>query len=162
MRNKINSPKGFTFVEALITFSIVAIFLALTWATISFLLMKTGDQIVRTRAHFLAVEGVEIVKQMRQTAVNRNRETGFLDALGKKEGRFVIKKDGDEFNLKSGAYELIAMADEPYIDYCRSIELDGQKNNLKKVTATVWWGNSDCKPTEQLIRYSTYLGDLKK
>lgn len=162
MRNKINPPKGFTFVEALITFSIVAIFLALTWATISFLLMKTGDQIVRSRGHFLAVEGVEIVKQIRQTAVNRNRETGFLDALGKKEGRFVIQKDGDEFSLKSGVHELIAMTDEPYIDYCRTIELGGQEDNLKKVTSAVWWGSADCHPTDQLIRYSTYLGDLRK
>ena len=159
MRNIINNKSGFTFIESLITFSIVGIFLSLTWATVSFLLVKTGDQIVRTRAHFFAVEGIERVKQIRQTSVNKNRENGFKTSIGSKTGNFVIKKDGNGlYALESGDNEEIIVEEAPYTTYCRTVNLDGNSTQLKKVTVDVKWGDiTDCSLGEELISYSTFL-----
>ncbi len=162
MRTKSYNPTGFTFVESLITFSIVGIFLALTWSTVSFLLLKSNDQIVRTRAHFLTMEGIEILKQIRQTAVNQNRETGFQEIVGKKEGSYTIIREGDGFGLKSKGHEIIEMQEDPFTDYCRTIQITGDSPLIKKITSTVTWGSLECSPSENTIRYSTYLADLKK
>ena len=54
------------------------------------------------------------------------------------------------------------MKEDPFIDYCRTIEVTGSSPKLKKITSTVTWGSLDCSPTENMIRYSTYLADLKK
>ena len=158
MRKIINSKSGFTFVESIISFSIVGIFLALTWATVSFLLVKTTDQIVRTRGHFLAVEGVELVRHIRQTAVNRNREKGFVSSVGDKIGNYTLKKEGDEFVLEYGTDEEIEMMEEPYTTYCRTVNFEGELSLAKKVTVNVRWGDPlDCSAGEELISYSTYL-----
>jgi hypothetical protein len=155
------SQGGFTFVESLITFSIVGIFLALTWATVDFLLIKTNDQIVKTRAHFLAVEGIEVTRQIRQTAVNRDREQGFYDSIGSKDGNFILEKNGDAFSLKEGENEPIEMTEEPYTTYCRTITISGTSERVKQVLAKVRWGDAlDCANGEEMIAYSTYLADL--
>lgn len=158
MRKIVNNKSGFTFVESLITFSIVGIFLALTWATVNFLLLKTDQQITRTRAHFLAVEGIEIVKQIRQTSVNQNREKGFATAIGSQTGDFIIVKNGERFELASGEYEQIEMLEEPYEIYCRTINLNDENENIKHVTVTVRW--DDCNPDDEAISYSTYLANI--
>ena len=158
MRKIIGNKSGFTFVESLITFSIVGIFIALTWATVNFLLIKTNEQIVRTRAHFLAVEGIELVKQIRQTAVNRNREDGFISSIGSKNGNFVIEKIGDAFQLTNGENEEIFMNEEPNTTYCRTISLLGNGEKIKEVYASVRWGDAtDCSLGKEIISYSTYL-----
>ncbi len=158
MRKTIGNKSGFTFVESLITFSIVGIFIALTWATVNFLLLKTNEQIVRTRAHFLAVEGIELVKQIRQTAVNRNRETGFLTSIGSKKGNFVFKKSGDAYQLIEGDNEEIFMNEEPNTTYCRTISLLGDGESIKEVYSSVRWGDvTDCSIGKEIISYSTYL-----
>ncbi len=162
MRKKSTSPAGFTFAESIITLSIIGIFLALTWATVTFLLQKSNEQIVRTRGHFLAMEGIEIIKQIRQTAVNRNRETGFLEAIGNHEGRFVIETSGDEFILQKGSDQTIESTEDPYIDYCRHIDVTGASESIKQVISTVTWGSSNCNKNPHLISYSTYLADLRK
>lgn len=161
MPNRLRSTGGFTFVESLITFSIVGIFLALTWATVNFLLVKTNEQIVKTRAHFLAVEGIEVTKQIKQTAVNRDREGGFYDSIGKLGGNFVIEKNGDAFSLESGQNEQITMTEEPYTTYCRTITFLEGDERVKQVSAEVRWGDAlDCANGEEMIAYSTYLADL--
>lgn len=136
--------------------------MALTWATVNFLLIKSNEQIVRTRAHFLAMEGIEITKQIRQTAVNRNREYGFGNSIGKKEGSYIITPLGDTFTFSSGSNELIEMNEEPYIDYCRTIDFVGNSESIKQITSTVRWGGYDCTIGEHSISYSTYLADLTK
>lgn len=144
--------------ESLITFSIVGIFIVLTWATVNFLLLKTNEQIVRTRAHFLAVEGIELIKQIRQTAVNRNRETGFTSSIGSKNGNYIIKKNGDAYELDEGENEEIFMYEEPNTTYCRTISLVGDGEKIKKLYASVRWGDAtDCSLGEEIISYSTYL-----
>jgi len=163
MRKPLTNTSGFTFVETIITFSIVSILLALTWATVNFLLIKSNEQIVRTRAHFLAMEGIEITKQIRQTAVNRNREFGFANSIGNKdEGYYIIVSHGDGFELQLNQDELIEMNEEPFIDYCRTIELVGNSHSIKKVISTVRWGGSDCTEGDQIISYSTYLANLNR
>jgi len=163
MRNTSKTPTGFTFVESLIAFSIVGIFLALTWATVQFMIIKSNDQIVRTRGHFLAMEAIEVLRQIRQTAVNHNRETGFKDSLGDKEGVYQLEKVGEYFQLKTGGAEVIEFDEFPYQDYCRNVQIAGDEQ-LKKVRAQVWWGDANCKPPheQKKISYSVYLGDLKK
>ncbi len=163
MRNNPKNTGGFTFVETLITFSVVGIFLALTWATVNFLLIKSNEQIVRTRAHFFAMEGIEITKQIRQTAVNSNRETGFSDSIGGKENSYKIESRGDGFVLSAGEDELIEMHEEPFINYCRTINFESVNSSetIKKIVSTVNWGGSDCTIGEYSISYSTYLADLK-
>lgn len=171
MRMLIKSRSGVTFVETIIAFSIVGIFLALTWATISFLLLKTGEQIVQTRAHFLAVEGIEQVKQIRQTMINQNRLTGYSDSignrsenevyvLGENEGLFTLKPRSEE----PGSDGKILMDEEPYTDYCRTVEFkEGDEPDSKKVIVTVKWGNEeDCSKNNKLIAYSTYLTNMYK
>lgn len=161
MRKVLRSQSGFTFVETLISFSIVGIFLALTWATVNFLLIKTTDQIVRTRAHFLAVEGIEVVRQIRQTAVNRNREDGFVNAIGSKDGSFIITKNHDEFSLENGSFEQIDMNEEPYTTYCRTLFFEGNREDERIVTAEVRWGDPvDCSRGNERIAYSTYLANI--
>jgi len=156
---RFRNQEGFTFVETLITFSIVGIFLALTWATVNFLLVKTNEQIVRTRGHFLAVEGIEIVKQIRQTAVNRDRELGFLSAI--KDGSYVLTKEGDEFKLTEDSNQQIEVAEEPYTIYCRTIKIEETGKSVRQVLAEVRWGDAtDCSKGEEMISYSTYLADL--
>ena len=164
--NDLKSRAGFTFVESIVTFSIVGIFLALSWATVSFLISKSGEQIVRTRAHFLAVEGIEIVKQIRKTAVNKNRETGFVSAIGSKEGKYIISKTNDTFSLDSGEDSKIAMDtleiknDQPENSYCRTIHITGEGENVKQIISAVKWGDvTNCEKGEQLISYSTYLAN---
>lgn len=148
--------------ETIITFSIVGIFLALTWATVNFLMIKSNDQIVRTRAHFLAMEGVELTKQIRQTAVNRNREYGFSASIGNKDGAYIITPMGDAFTLQEGENEVIEMNEEPFIDYCRTIYISGDSDDVKKVISAVRWGGYDCMTGEKEIVYSTYLANLNK
>ncbi len=163
MRKLIRSTSGFTFVETIISFSIVGIFLALTWATVSFLLMKTGEQIVRTRGHFLAVEGIERVKQIRQTMVNRNRLTGFYDSVGSKDGDYILGENSGLFTLESGDNELITMNEEPYTDYCRTVNFEGDELDSKMLTVTVRWGDViDCSQGNKMIAYSTYLTDMSQ
>ncbi|MBU1682795.1 hypothetical protein KJ742_02520 [Patescibacteria group bacterium] len=146
--------------ESLITFSIVGIFLALTWATVNFLLLKTTEQIVRTRAHFLVTEGVERVMQIRQTAVNRNRENGFVSAIGSKSGNYILGQSGDEFTLTYGENENIEMEEEPYTTYCRTVAFTGDSQLIKQVAVTVRWGDPiDCSEGNEVISYSTYLAD---
>ncbi|MFH0837968.1 MAG: hypothetical protein V1880_01740 [Patescibacteria group bacterium] len=158
---QLRSHGGFTFVESLITFSIVGIFLALTWATVNFLLIKTNEQIVRTRAHFLAVEGIELLKQIRQTAVNENRETGFYSSIGSRDGHYILEAKGEGFDLAEGANEQIVMEDEPYTTYCRTVEVTGSGESVKQVSVEVRWGEAtDCSLGEEIIAYSTYLADL--
>jgi len=161
MPNRLRSTGGFTFVESLITFSIVGIFLALTWATVNFLLIKTNEQIVKTRAHFLAVEGIEVTRQIKQTAVNRDREGGFYDSIGSKNGTFVLVKDGDAFSLEpDNNPEQITMTEEPYTTYCRTITFLEGDERVKQVSAEVRWGDAlDCSKGEDMIAYSTYLAD---
>jgi len=162
MRKIINSKSGFTFVESLITFSIVGIFLALTWATVNFLLLKTTEQIIRTRAHFLATEGIERVMQIRKTAVNGNRENGFVSAIGSKlDGEnYILGQSGDEFTLQSGENKPIEMTEEPYTTYCRTVTFYGDSQLVKEVSVTVRWGDPiDCSLGEEIISYSTYLAD---
>lgn len=158
MRKIVNNKSGFTFVESLITFSIVGIFLALTWATVNFLLIKTDQQITRTRAHFLAVEGIEIVKQIRQTSVNENREKGFATAIGSKVGDYIVVKNGERFDLARGETEQIEMLEEPYTNYCRTVNLNGENENVKHITVTVRW--DDCNPEDEAVSYSTYLAKI--
>lgn len=161
MKERALNTGGFTFVESLITFSIVGIFLALTWATVDFLLLKTNEQIVRTRAHFLAVEGIELTKQIRQTAVNRDRDKGFFDAIGSKDGDYILTKSGDAYNLKEGSNENIEMTEEPYTTYCRTIHVSGSDERAKQVAVEVRWGDAtDCSKGGEMISYSTYLADL--
>ncbi len=162
MRKKyVNSTTGFTFVETLISFSIVGIFLALTWAIVGFVLLKNSEQTQSIRGHFLAVEGMEMVKQIRQTAVNRDRESGFQDSIGRLEGSFVIAENGDEFALTPGSNELIEMDDEPTTVYCRTITMEGDEANEKKITTSVRWGDvNDCAAGDKIISYSTTLADL--
>jgi len=163
MRKLIQSKSGFTFVETIIAFSIVGIFLALTWATVSFLLMKTGEQIVRTRGHFLAVEGVERVKQIRQTMENQNRLSGFYSSIGSKTGDYVLGENSKVFTLTPGSDELVQMDEEPYTDYCRTVTFEGDEPDSKKVIVTVRWGDADdCKKGDKLIAYSTYLTDMSQ
>lgn len=158
MQKLVNNKSGFTFVESLITFSIVGIFLALTWATVNFLLLKTGQQIVRTRAHFLAVEGIELVRQIRQTSVNENREKGFVTAIGSKTGNHIIIKNGERFDLERGEVEMIEIQEEPYETYCRTVNLGGEDENVKRITVNVRWG--DCNPEDEAVSYSTYLAKI--
>lgn len=161
MRKIFFNHSGFTFVESLITFSVTGIFLLLTWATVQFLLIKSNDQIIRTQAHFFAVEGIEILKQIRQTGVNKNRETGFLDSLGNKEGNFIITTSDGIFSLKSGTDEFLEMEQEPYMNFCRTIEISGEAEK-KKIASIIHWGGTDCQAAEHTIRYTTYLADFKK
>ncbi len=158
MEKIVNNKSGFTFIESLITFSIVGIFLALTWATVNFLLLKTSHQIVRTYAHFLAVEGVEVVRQIRQTSVNENREKGFVTAIGSKVGDYVIVKNGERFELVRGEAEVIEMQEEPYKTYCRTINLNGEGEKVKQITVSVRW--DDCNPEDEAVSYSTYLAKI--
>ncbi len=160
MRKPLTDTTGFTFVESIITFSIVGILLVLTWATVNFLLIKSNEQIVRTRAHFLAMEGIEVAKQIRQTAVNRNREYGFEDSIGKKDGSYVVVRIGETFAFQSGNDELIEMNEEPLIHYCRTIDITGSSESIKQITSTVRWGGFDCTTGEYSISYSTYLANL--
>ena len=147
--------------ESLITFSIVGIFLALTWATVDFLLVKTNEQIVKTRAHFLAVEGIEVTKQIKMTAVNGDREQGFHNSIGSKVGDFTLEKTGDVFSLEPGQNEQITMTEEPYTTYCRTITISEGSERVKQVKAEVRWGDAlDCSQGEEMIAYSTYLADL--
>lgn len=160
MPNRLRSTGGFTFVESLITFSIVGIFLALTWATVDFLLIKTNEQIVKTRAHFLAVEGIEVVKQIRQTAVNENREQGFYNVIGRLDGNFILKKNGNYFSLEKGSNDPLVMTEEPYTTYCRTIKISDAGELVRQVSAEVRWGDAlDCAKGEEMIAYSTYLAD---
>lgn len=163
MPNLVRSTTGFTFVETIIAFSIVGIFLALTWATVSFLLMKTSEEIVRTRGHFLAVEGVEQVKQIRQTMVNRNRLTGFYDSIGSKTGNYILDDDNGEFALKAGENELIEMNEDPFTAYCRTLNFEGDELDAKRLTVTVQWGDVlDCSNGNKRVVYSTYLTELSQ
>jgi len=163
MQKSVKSTSGFTFVETIISFSIVGIFLSLTWATVSFLLTKTNDQIVRTRGHFLAVEGVEAVKQIRQTMVNQNRLSGFYNSIGSKNGNYILNKESNYFLLEPGDNELIEMNEEPFTTYCRTIELDGEGLDSRKITVTVKWGDViDCSKSSEMIAYSTYLTDMSQ
>lgn len=163
MRKKSSKNAGFTFVESLMAFSIVGVFLALTWATVQFLVVSFNEQIIRTRAHFLAMEGLEIVKQIRQTAVNRNRELGFEAAFSEKSGNYALVQNGDEFNLRSNESQVIKVDEFPYIDYCRQLSIEGPED-LKVIQSKVWWGDFECKEpnSEKQISYTTYLGNLKK
>jgi len=161
MRKLVCQNSGFTFVETLVAFSIVGIFLALTWATVNFLLLKAGDQVERTRAHFLAVEGVELMRQIRQTAVNRDRETGFKTAIGSRNGSYILTPKGSEFELGYGQNEQIEMNEEPYTTYCRTVDFSGSDDNAKTATVTVRWGDPEnCALGDKMIAYSTYLADL--
>lgn len=167
MRKTPINTAGFTFIESIITFSIVGILLSLTWATVNFLLIKSNEQIVRTRAHFLAMEGIEITKQIRQTAVNRNREYGFRDSIGNKEDdkSYVVPSiagGGFKFEVANDESIVIKMNEEPYIDYCRTIDFVGSSESIKQITSTVRWGGYDCTIGEHSISYSTYLADLTK
>jgi hypothetical protein len=160
MRKIVNNKSGFTFVESLITFSIVGIFLALTWSTVYFLLSKSTEQIVRTRAHFLVVEGIERVKQFRQTAVNRNRLEGFETSIGAMDGSYVLGENGDLFTLEEGENEVIEMTEEPYTVYCRTVNISGD-NTSKQVSVDVRWGDvNDCSLGSEMISYSTYLAKI--
>lgn len=162
MRQKyLYSTSGFTFVETLISFSIVGVFLALTWAIVGFVLLKNSEQTQNIRGHFLAVEGMEVVKQIRQTAVNRDREFGFRDFIGSLEGSFVIAERGDEFFLEPGNNEPIEMMDEPTTIYCRTITMEGDAIDEKKVILSVRWGDTEnCAAGDKMISYSTVLADL--
>ena len=161
MRKIVNNKSGFTFVESLITFSIVGIFLALTWSTVYFLLSKSTEQIVRTRAHFLAVEAIERVKQIRQTAVNRNRLEGFETSIGAMNGSYILGQNGDIFNLEEGENEIIEMPEEPYTVYCRTLNISGENNLSKQVSVDVRWGDpTDCSIGSEMISYSTYLAKI--
>ncbi len=163
MRKPPNNIAGFTFVESIIAFSIVGILLLMTWATVNFLLLKTNEQIVKTRAHFLAMEGIEIMKQIRSTAVNEDRENGFLTSIGHKEnGNYIIKMKGDAFVLEKGINQIINMNEDPFIDYCRTIQIDGNSESIKKIVSTVRWGGVDCNTGENTISYSSYLADLSQ
>ncbi|MBN1258619.1 prepilin-type N-terminal cleavage/methylation domain-containing protein [Candidatus Peregrinibacteria bacterium] len=167
MRKMFRSKAGFTFVESLITFSIVGIFLALTWATVNFLILKENEQVVRTRAHFLVIEGMERVKQIQATAMNRNRENGFRETLGGKSGTYILSKNENSFTLKEGRDEKIEMNEEPYTTYCRTIDFSGEPENnpdIRKVRVTVRWGDAgNCEQEEeddkgkQAVSYSTYI-----
>lgn len=158
MRAILRSTQGFTFVESLITFSIVGIFLALTWATATFVLQKNAEQAQRTRAHFLSVEGMEIVKQIRQTKVNEDRVNGFYTAIGNREGDHVIEQNGPAFFLKEGSNEEIEMIESPSTVYCRTVNISGENNDVKEVRVRVQWGNNtDCSLGKELVEYSTFL-----
>ncbi len=144
--------------ESLIAFSIVGIFLALTWATAAFLLQKGREQTLRTRAHFLAVEGVEIVKQIRQTAVNKDRQNGFRDAIGSRDGEYVIERNGAAFFLKEGQNESIEMPESPSAFYCRTLFFSGEDPALRMLRVQVRWGDAaDCAFGEETLEYRTYL-----
>ena len=161
MRSIVRNKSGFTFVESLITFSIVGIFLALTWSTVYFLLSKSTEQIARTRAHFLAVEGIERVKQIRQTAVNRNRLEGFETSIGSENGSYILGQNGDLFTLEEGENEVIEMTEEPDTVYYRTVNISGESNVSKQVSVDVRWGNADdCSKGSELISYSTYLAKI--
>jgi hypothetical protein len=163
MRKPVSNKSGFTFVESLITFSIVGIFLALTWATVNFLMLKTGEQIVRTRGHFLAVEGIERIKQIQKTAVNKNREKGFQSSIGNKNGNYVLEENGDAFALESGKNEQIEMTEEPYTVYCRTVNFKGSEDYVKLVSVEVRWGDAeDCSKGNEIISYSTYLAKINQ
>lgn len=156
MRANWHSQHGFTFVESLITFSIVGIFLALTWATATFVLQKNAQQHQRTRAHFLAVEGIELVKQIRQTAVNQDREEGFYAAIGNREGDYVTEQKGSAFFLKEGSDQIIEMPETPSTFYCRTVNITGEDSDVKQVSVRVeWGGGEECKG--ELVEYSTFL-----
>jgi len=157
MRDLLRSSQGFTFVESLITFSIVGIFLALTWATATFVLQKNGEQAQRTQAHFLVVEGMELLKQMRQTAVNEDREEGFYAAIGNRKGDYVIEPNGFAFFLKPGSHQPIEMPEGSSTTYCRTVSIAGENPDLKEVRVRVEWGGSDCSEVSELVEYSTYL-----
>lgn len=154
-------PSGFTFVESLITFSIVGIFLALTWATVQFLIVKSGEQVVRTRAHFLAVEGMERVKQIEKTAINKDRETGFRNTIGDNNGDYVLQENAGVFSLKPGSNEVIETQEEPYAVYCRTVHMEEGDGTFKEVSVEVRWGGKDsCADGDKVVAYSTYLADL--
>lgn len=160
MPSFLKSTKGFTFIEAIITFSIVGIFLALTWATVQFLVSKSTEQIIRTRAHFLAVEGVELVKQIRQTAVNKNRRNGFFRSIGNKNGDYILVKSGDEYDLQNGADEKIEITDDPYMIYCRRVSISGLNSGEKKAKVRVSWGDlAHCNQNDHQLSYEIYLAD---
>jgi len=102
------------------------------------------------------------VRQIRKTAVNRNRETGFKSSIGSKNGDYILETVGDGFSLKEGVNKLIEATEEPYVDYCRRINFEGDSNSSKKVFSIVTWGGSDCLSNDEKIMYSTFLADLKQ
>jgi len=110
------------------------------------------------------MEGIEITKQIRQTAVNRNRETGYASSIGsKEEGDYIIIRQGDGFSLQMDNNELIEMNEEPFIDYCRTINIAGDpKSSIRQISSTVRWGGVDCEMGENTITYSTFLANLAK
>lgn len=155
----LKNQRGFTFIEAIIAFSIIGVFLLITWSTVQFLLNKSTEQIKRTRAHFLAIEGVELVKQIRQTAVNRNRRNGFFRSIGDKTGSYILLKNGFEYTLTLGTDERIEVIEEPYTEYCRTVEVSGSETDAKQVLVRVKWGDPDCTTGNSEVAYSSYLGD---
>jgi len=166
VRKLLCKTSGFTFVETIIAFSIVGIFLTLTWGTVTFLLSKTMEQIERTRGHFLATEGIELVRQIRLTALNRNREIGFMDSIRKLSGDYSLSSQGEGFTLESvlnGGVQMIEMDEEPYTTYCRTLTFSsaGDDQNQRIVISSVRWGDpEDCSKGDKQIAYSTLLADM--
>ncbi len=162
MRTKSNHPTGFTFVEGLITLSIIGIFLMLTWGTLQFLIMQVSQQSSRNQAHFLAMEGIEIAKQIQKTELNQNAEHGFQDYFGNKSGDYVIEKKGGGFDLKAGSNEVIFSSSEPFIAYCRTLTITTKSPSLIMLGSKVQWGGVECQEASKTMAYSTYLADFKK
>lgn len=156
-----NDQSGFTFIEALIAFSIVGIFLALTWGTIQFLLQQSQTQIMRSRAHFFAEEGLEVVRHLRDSAVLNQRVNGFDQQIGSKDGRYIVVHENDRWVLSPESFERIYVEAFPPAYYCRTLYFYDESDGVKEIGVDVKWSREEsCENSDDSVYYSTYLANI--
>ncbi|QQR83835.1 type II secretion system protein [Candidatus Peregrinibacteria bacterium] len=152
---------GFAVLELIIALSIVGLLLSLTWGTVQFLLSQKRSQILNVRAHFLAVEALELVRSLRDSAILNDRENGFFNAIGQKNGDYILARNNDTWTLVPGPFETIVADDYPAGTFCRVLHFFPISDSIKEVAAEVRWSPSHhCKSVKNSIYYSTLFSSF--
>lgn len=153
------SGKGFALLEALIATALLAVVLA---GAIGALLITsqtgTGNG-ARIEATYLADEGIEAVRLMRDSGWDTN-----IAGLPTDGTAFYLEWDGstwiatDTNTYIDGVFERSVVLSNVYRDGSQKIAASGDlDSNARKVTVTVSWREGDATSTRSLSAYITDL-----
>ncbi len=140
--------KGFTLVELLVTIFVIMIGLIAAYKVASYPLSQISISMNRLTAAYLAQEGIEIVRNIRDT--NWVDDSASLWKEGLESGSWEADYDDENLSVFSNRYLNFEGSSSFYgyeggvaSKYKRKIEIedldDGDGNDILKITVTVSW-----------------------
>lgn len=165
MRNNKKTQTGFGLIEIIVATAVISISLFSLTNVVQISFRVAGDTFVKTKAEFLAEEGVEAVRFLRDTSWSSEidgRDTVIPHYLSFSTTTSMWSLSTTTPELIDGVYTRLIIFDDVYrkdsdddiidVNSPESKTLDG---GTKKVTSRVSWEGED-----ERIEFVTYMADI--